>query len=100
MNMTTGNDSYPKGSPVPETEVVSPHVHDEQHASEFTGAVKRLDLPMSVIDELARRVASASEARESKIRELRDAIKSDTYHVTPEQIADKMLRCTLEEELT
>jgi anti-sigma28 factor (negative regulator of flagellin synthesis) len=45
-------------------------------------------------------VASVSEAREAKIRELRDAIKNDTYHVTAEQIADKMLRCTLEEELT
>jgi anti-sigma28 factor (negative regulator of flagellin synthesis) len=100
MTMTTGNDSYPRSGPVPETEAVSPHVQDEQHASEFAGAVKRLDLPMSVINTLARKVASVSEARESKIRELRDAIKSDTYHVTAEQIADKMLRCTLEEELT
>ena len=100
MNKTTGNDSHPRSGPVPETEAVSPHVRDEQHASEFAGAVKRLDLPKSVIDELARRMASVSEAREAKIRELRDAIKNDTYHVTAEQIADKMLRCTLEEELT
>jgi anti-sigma28 factor (negative regulator of flagellin synthesis) len=100
MSMTTGNDSYPRSGAVPEAEAVSSHVQDGGHASESTGAVKRLDLPMSVIDELGRRIASVSEARESKIRELRDAIKSDTYHVTAEQIADKMLRCTLEEEFT
>jgi anti-sigma28 factor (negative regulator of flagellin synthesis) len=100
MEITTGNDSYPRSGPVPETEAVLPHTQGEKHASEITGAVKGLDLTMSVIDELARRLASVSEARESKIRELRDAIKNDTYQVPAEQIADKMLRCTLEEELT
>jgi anti-sigma28 factor (negative regulator of flagellin synthesis) len=100
MDMTTGNDSYPGSGPGPENEAASPHVQDGNHASEPTEAWKSLDLPMSVMDELARRLASVSEAREAKIRELRDAIKNDTYHVTAEQIADKMLRCTLEEELT
>jgi anti-sigma28 factor (negative regulator of flagellin synthesis) len=100
MEITTGNNLYPRSGPVPETEAVLPHAQDEQHASEITRAGKRLDLATRVIDEVARRLASVSEARESKIRELRDAIKNDTYQVTAEQIADKMLRCTLEEELT
>jgi anti-sigma28 factor (negative regulator of flagellin synthesis) len=100
MEITTGNDSYPRSGPIPENEAVLPHVQDEHHASEPTGAGKRLDLSMRVMDELTRRLVSVSEARESKIRALRDAIKNDTYQVTAEQIADKMLRCTLEEELT
>jgi anti-sigma28 factor (negative regulator of flagellin synthesis) len=41
-----------------------------------------------------------SEVREAKIRELQDTIKNDTYHVTAEQIADKMLRDTLRDDLT
>jgi anti-sigma28 factor (negative regulator of flagellin synthesis) len=48
---------------------------------------------------MARRLAHVSEAREAKIRELRDAIKNDTYHVPAEQIADKMLRVTLQDDL-
>jgi len=48
---------------------------------------------------MARRLAYVSEAREAKIRELQDAIKNDTYHVTAEQIADKMLRSTLQDDL-
>jgi anti-sigma28 factor (negative regulator of flagellin synthesis) len=49
---------------------------------------------------MARRLAYVSEAREAKIRELRDAIKNDTYHVAAEQIADKMLRSILRDDLT
>ena len=99
MEMVSGNNSYPRSGPVPETEAVLPSAEDKQHDPEVVEAVKRQDAALRVIDELARRLASVSEARESKIRDLRDAIKSDTYHVTTEQIADKMLRCTLEEEL-
>jgi anti-sigma28 factor (negative regulator of flagellin synthesis) len=77
-----------------------PHGRDERHACEPTGAGERPDLSLSLIDELARREASVSEAREAKIRALRDAIKHDTYHVATEQIADRMLRCALEEDLT
>jgi anti-sigma28 factor (negative regulator of flagellin synthesis) len=94
------NDSYPMSNLPPETEAVSPQTPGAQHASEPTVPGERLDLPPSVVRELARRLAVASEAREAKIRELQDAIKNETYHVTPEQIADKMLRTTLQDDLT
>jgi anti-sigma28 factor (negative regulator of flagellin synthesis) len=42
-----------------------------------------------------RALARVAEIREAKIRELQEAVKSDTYHVTAEQIANKMLRDTL-----
>jgi flagellar biosynthesis anti-sigma factor FlgM len=100
MEMIAGNDSDPGRGPVPETEAVLPHAQDEQPASEATRAEKGLDLSRRRIDALARRLASASEERETKIRALQDAIKTGTYQVPAEQIADKMLRCTLEEELT
>lgn len=98
--MIPGNDSDPGRGPIPETKVVLHHVQDEQPASEATQAEKGLDLSRWRIDALARRLASASEERETKIRALQDAIKNGTYQVPAEQIADKMLRCTLEEELT
>jgi anti-sigma28 factor (negative regulator of flagellin synthesis) len=94
------NDSDLMSDRPPETEADSPQIPAEQHASELVGAVERLDLSLSVMREVARRLAAVSEAREAKIRELQDAIKNETYHVTAEQIADKMLRRTLRDDLT
>ena len=85
---------------LPATETVSPHVQDEQHASAPTGAGERLDLSLSVVSELARRLAPGSEAREAKIRELQESIRNGTYHVPDDQIADKMLRSSLRDNLT
>src|SRR5215471_1656265 len=78
--------------PLPEMDSVAGHSQDEQHATESMGASAKPALSLQVICELTRRLAYVSEAREAKIRELRDMIKNDTYHVTAEQIADKMLR--------
>ena len=94
------NDSDLISGRPPETEAVSPQIPPEPHASEPTGAGERLDLSLSVMCEVARRLTSMSEAREAKIRELQDAIKNDTYHVAAEQIADKMLRSILRDDLT
>ena len=93
------HDSHPMNRPFPETESSSPHTQDEQQATDSTGAGKKLTLSLRVRCEMARRLAHVSEAREAKIRELRDAIKNDTYHVPAEQIADKMLRVTLQDDL-
>jgi Anti-sigma-28 factor, FlgM len=94
------NDSSSMNSPLPEMESASPHMQEERHVAECIGAGDRPDLPSEGQADLNRRLASVSEAREAKIRELQDAIKSDTYEVTAEQIADKMLRRILREELT
>jgi hypothetical protein len=94
------NDSYPTNRPLPEIASSSPHLRDEQHAPEPIGVGERPALSLRVRCELARRLAYVLEAREAKIRELQDAIKNDTYHVTAEQIADKMLRGTLRDDLT
>jgi anti-sigma28 factor (negative regulator of flagellin synthesis) len=94
------NDSYSMSNLPPETEVVSPQLPEVQRSSEPTALGARLELLPSLMRELGRRLAAASEAREAKIRELQDAIKNETYHVTPEQVADKMLRATLQDDLT
>jgi flagellar biosynthesis anti-sigma factor FlgM len=47
----------------------------------------------------ARVLDDATEVREAKVRELQEAVKNGTYHVTAEQLADKMLRDTLPELL-
>jgi anti-sigma28 factor (negative regulator of flagellin synthesis) len=94
------NDSYPTNRPLSEIASSSPRIHDEQHAAEPTGVGKKPALSLRVRCELARRLAYVSEAREAKIRELQDTIKNDAYHVTAEQIADKMLRGILRDDLT
>jgi anti-sigma28 factor (negative regulator of flagellin synthesis) len=94
------NDSDPMSDRPPETEAVSTPIRAEQHASEPTRTGERLDLSLRLRCEMAQRLAYVSEAREAKIRELQDAIKHETYDVTTEQIADKMLRTTLRDDLT
>jgi anti-sigma28 factor (negative regulator of flagellin synthesis) len=100
MDITSDNDSYPMSGPVPETETVAPHMHDKPHATEPTRAGQRLALSLQIRCELARILAYESERREAKIRELQDSIKNDTYHITAEQIADKMLRSILRHDPT
>jgi hypothetical protein len=82
-----------------ETEIVLLPIPAGQPVSEPAVAVERLHLSSNVRCEVARRLADVPEAREAKIRELQDAIKSETYHVTAEQIADKMLRSALRDDL-
>ena len=85
---------------LPGTETVSPHGQNEQHASAPSGAGERLDLSLSLMCELARRAAFGSEAREAKIRKLQELIRYGAYHVTDDQIAGKMLRSLLLDDLT
>ena len=94
------HDAYSMNHPLPEMESLSPHIQDEQHATDSTGAGDDLNLSWRIKYDTACRLAYVSEAREAKIRELQDAIKNDTYHVTAEQIADKMLRSILRDDLT
>jgi anti-sigma28 factor (negative regulator of flagellin synthesis) len=77
------NESSPAMSPHPECSVDRSQMRKQGHVSGETEAPNLL--------------VCVSEMREAKIRALREAVKSDTYHVTAEQIADKMLRETLRE---
>ena len=95
MDITLNDDTYPEKGPVQQTAAVVCHMHAEQHISDNTGAAETSDLSWCVAAELALRLVSGSEAREAKIRELQASIKNGTYDVSAEQIADKMLRCTL-----
>ena len=99
MDTSTDNDSYPMSDSALDAEAVSPHMQDEQHASEPTGADERPTLSLWVIGVLACRLAYGSKVRAAKMRELQESINNDTYHVTAEQIADKMLRSTLRHDL-
>jgi Anti-sigma-28 factor, FlgM len=97
MDVTDDN-PCPMSSPLPEGEPVLPYAWEEEHAFE-PAAAERLYPSSRVKCQLARRLAYASEMREAKIRELQDAIQDGTYHVTAEQIADKMLRHHLRDAL-
>jgi cyclase len=78
---------------------VPPEAREEGDAAEHTEAPDRLDPSSRASHESARRPADAEEQREAKIRELQDAVKSGTYHVAAEQIADKMLQDVLRDQL-
>jgi anti-sigma28 factor (negative regulator of flagellin synthesis) len=93
------NDSSAMNDSLPQTEAVSCDRQSEADASERTGADEKTDASLSVMCELERRLAFVSEVREAKIRELQELIKNDFYHVTTEQIADKMLRSFLWDDL-
>jgi hypothetical protein len=97
---TTDHNSYPISSPLPEGETGLPHIWQEEHPFE---PVEALDPPTPLSRlrrELARSLSYAAEAREAKIRELQEAIKNGTYGVTDEQIAIKMLRNMLLDDLS
>jgi hypothetical protein len=71
-------------------------MREHGHVSGETEAPNLFD-PSPVECQVARALVQVSEAREAKIRALQEGVKSDTYHVAAEQIADKMLRETLRE---
>jgi anti-sigma28 factor (negative regulator of flagellin synthesis) len=95
MDITLNDDTYPEKGPVQQTAAVVCHMHAEQHISDNTGAAETPDLSWCIAAALASPLVSAPEAREAKIRELQASIESGTYDVPAEQIADKVLRCTL-----
>jgi anti-sigma28 factor (negative regulator of flagellin synthesis) len=95
----TDHHSCPSSSPQSEGEVGQPHAWAEEHPFEPNEALGPLERLSRVRREVVRSPVYASEARDEKIRELQDAIKHGTYHVTPQQIADKMLRSMLLDDL-
>ena len=95
MDITLNDDTYPEKGPAQQTVAVVCHMHAEQPISDNTGAAETPDLSWCIAAALAAPLVSESEAREAKIRELQASIKNGTYDVPAEQIADKMLRCSL-----
>jgi flagellar biosynthesis anti-sigma factor FlgM len=95
----TDNDRFSMSGPLSGGEALPPDMREEEHPYEPAETGERFDLSSRVMRQSARSLADAAEMREAKIRELRDMLKHGTYHVTAEQIADKMLRDTLLEQL-
>jgi anti-sigma28 factor (negative regulator of flagellin synthesis) len=77
---------------------VPPQVQEQEHLSGDTEASNLLDRA-AVVCQVVRALAHPSEGRDAKIRALQEAVKSGTYQVLAEQIADKMLQDTLHELL-
>jgi flagellar biosynthesis anti-sigma factor FlgM len=92
------NKSSPGMSLHPQQTTVPPQVQEQEHPSGDTEA-RNLPDRAAVVCQVVRALAHTSEGRDAKIRELQEAVKSGTYHVPAEQIADKMLQDTLHELL-
>jgi len=95
----TDDSSHPMGSPPPEGEARPLQTREEAYSLEPIATIDLLELLSRLSCELARSLVFASEVREAKIRALQEAMKNGTYRVTDEQIADKMLRNMLLEDL-
>jgi hypothetical protein len=92
--------SSPNPRPPRRENLVPPHARC-QGLSADDGAVSGFSDPLpTAIPQTAQSPLCASEAREAKVRELQERLKSGTYRVSAEQIADKMLRDTLCEQLS
>jgi anti-sigma28 factor (negative regulator of flagellin synthesis) len=89
------NECSPTISPHPQRNVVPPQAAARENLSEESGSPDRLDSASKVTHQAAWVLAYASETRQAKIHQLQEALKSDTYQVTAEQIAAAMLRDTL-----
>jgi flagellar biosynthesis anti-sigma factor FlgM len=92
------NESSPGMSLPPQRTTVPPQGQEREHLSRTTADSAPLD-QAAVVCQVTRALAHADEGRDAKIRELQDAVKSGTYEVPAEQIADKMLQDTLHELL-
>jgi anti-sigma28 factor (negative regulator of flagellin synthesis) len=95
----TDNHPSPTNSPPPEGEAIPPHKREEAHLLEPTAAADPQDPSSSLKRQSARSHAGASKRREANLRALQDAIQNGTYHVSDEQLADKMLRHLLRDVL-
>jgi flagellar biosynthesis anti-sigma factor FlgM len=91
------NESAPMHCPLDRGKAVPPLTLEEKHPARHSDAPDRLDPSSEGKQESSRSQACTSESREAKIRELQDAIKNGTYWVSAEQLADKMLRDTLQD---
>jgi anti-sigma28 factor (negative regulator of flagellin synthesis) len=98
MNVSD-NESAPMHCPLDRGEVVPPLTSEEEHPTRYSDAPDRFDPSPEGKQASDRNLACTFEAREAKIRELQDAIKNGTYRVPAEQLADKMLRDTLRDQL-
>ncbi len=93
------DNSHPMGSPPAEREARPLQTRAEEYLLESIDMLDRPKPLSRVSIELVRSLVDASETREAKIRELQEAIKNGTYRVTDEQIANKMLRNMLLDDL-
>jgi anti-sigma28 factor (negative regulator of flagellin synthesis) len=76
-----------------------PHIWVEGRPIAPHGALDPAKSLSRIRCEETNRLTYTPEAHDAKIRQLQDAIQHGTYHVSAEQLADKMLRHMLLEEI-
>jgi anti-sigma28 factor (negative regulator of flagellin synthesis) len=76
-----------------------PHIWVEGHPIAPHEALDPAQSLSPIRREETSRPTCPSEAHDAKIRALQNAIQHGTYHVSAEQLADKMLRHMLRDEL-
>jgi anti-sigma28 factor (negative regulator of flagellin synthesis) len=96
---TADNESSPELSPIQKREVVPPQPWREEHPAERLEAHDLVEPPSKADRESAPRPDITAEMRDARIRALQDAVKSGTYHVTAEELAEKMLQDLLRDQL-
>jgi flagellar biosynthesis anti-sigma factor FlgM len=98
MDVTDG-ESSPEHCPLDRTEAVPSLTREGEHPARHAEIPDRVEPSPEGRPASSRKRACTPEAREAKIRELQGAIENGTYRVSAEQLADKMLRDSLRDEL-
>jgi negative regulator of flagellin synthesis FlgM len=86
--------SSPAVNPSRRAKTVPPQPRRADQASKPPASAERLELSpkAKAIRRAAQVVAHTPDIRDAKVRALQQAVQSGTYNVTPEQIAEKMLK--------
>jgi negative regulator of flagellin synthesis FlgM len=93
--------SSPAVDPSHRTKTITPQPKRADQASKPPASADHLELSpkAKAIRRAAQVLAHTQNMREAKVQALQQAVQSGTYTVTPEQIAEKMLKEAVLEEL-
>lgn len=95
------DESSPAVDPSHQAKTVTPQPKRADQASKPPTSADHLELSpkAKTIRRAAQVLAHTQDMRDAKVRALQQAVQSGTYNVTPEQIAEKMLKEAVLEEL-
>jgi flagellar biosynthesis anti-sigma factor FlgM len=93
--------SSPAVDPPRRTKTALPQPKPADHASKLPTSADHLELSpkAKAIRRAAQVLAHTPDMRDAKVRALQQAVQSGTYNVTPEQIAEKILKEAMLDEL-
>jgi flagellar biosynthesis anti-sigma factor FlgM len=92
MNINDGLHNLPEATGVTETSRISPVQRQTSVSSPGTGAMAQDSADVSAAADLANKAMQAADVRMDKVAAVQQAINNGTYNVSPEDVAEKLVR--------